>query len=300
VRHPRAIQRDRTKRPPVSPPEAEVEARLRELIHPLPPRQVAPYHDPGLRERVLSLPVMVALVLSMIRRQVGSVTPLTHLLHREGLLWTAPVRVGQQALSVRRRAFPADLFGRVLDDLLPRRQGRWRGRHRPLPPEVTWAREHFTAVLAADGAPLDALLRRVGLPRGREDKDTPVAGRLTARLDVCSRLPRRLWYAPDAQAPDQRAWPALRAAVPAGAVLLVALGYLTFGVFAPLTLAHLTLWGRLRQWRATPPLGHLAALRRAGRPDRRRGRGIAPAVCGPLAGDGLPQPVLLHRGLPAR
>ncbi len=43
----------------------------------------------------------------------------------------------------------------------------------------------------------------------------------------------------DAQAPDQRAWPALRAAVPAGAVLLVALGYLTFGVFAPLTLAHL-------------------------------------------------------------
>src|SRR5579885_1142594 len=76
VRHTRAIQRDRTKRPPVSPPEAEVEARLRELIHPLPPRQVAPYHDPGLRERVLSLPVMVALVLSMIRRQVGSVTAL--------------------------------------------------------------------------------------------------------------------------------------------------------------------------------------------------------------------------------
>src|SRR5579883_599071 len=132
------------------------------------------------------------------------------------------------------------------------------------------------------------------------------AVRLQHRLDRAdtggqvSSLPKWASQATNAQAPDQRAWPALRAAVPAGAVLLVALGYLTFGVFAPLTLAHLTLWGRLRQWRATPPLGHLAALRRAGRPDRRRGRGIAPAVCGPLAGDGLPQPVLLHRGLPAR
>lgn len=240
VRHTRAIQRDRSKRPPVSPPDAEVEARLTELIHPLALRQVAHYHDLGLRERVLSLPVMVALVLSMIWRQVGSVTTLTHLLHHEGLLWTAPVRVSQQALSLRLRTVPADLFRRVLDDLLPQMQARWQERLRPLPPELAWARERFTAVLAADGSTLDALLRKVGLLRDRDNKDTPLAGRMTALLDVCARLPRRLWYEPDAQAHDQRAWPALLAAVPTGALLLFDLGYLNFGVFAQLTLAHVT------------------------------------------------------------
>src|SRR5436305_11540918 len=128
VRHTRAIQRDRSKRPPVSPPAPEV----------------AHYHDLGLRERVLSLPVMVALVLSMIWRQVGSVSTLVQLLHHEGLLWTAPVRVSQQALSLRLRSFPAGLFHRVLDALLPQMQARWQERQRPLPPELAWARAHVT------------------------------------------------------------------------------------------------------------------------------------------------------------
>jgi len=178
------------------------------------------------------------LVLSMIWRQVGSVTTLTHLLHREGLLWTAPVRVSQQALSLRLRVFPAALFHQVLTDLLPSLQARWQARQRPLPPELAWARAHFTAVLAADGSTLDALLRKVGLLRERED--TPLAGRRTALLDVCSRLPRRLWYESDAQAHDQRAWPDLLATVPAGALLLFDLGYLNFGTFAQLTLARIT------------------------------------------------------------
>jgi hypothetical protein len=161
VRHTRAIQRDRSKRPPVSPPHPEVEAGLRALIHPLTLGQVAQYHDLGLRERVLSLPVMVALVLSMIWRQVGSVSTLVRLLHHEGLLWTAPVRVSQQALSLRLRTFPPGLFRCVLDDLLPQMQARWQERQRPLPPELAWARAHFTAVLAAAGSTLDALLRKV-------------------------------------------------------------------------------------------------------------------------------------------
>jgi hypothetical protein len=222
-----------------------VEARLRDLIHPLTLGQVAQYHDLGLRERVLSLPVMVALVLSMIWRQVGSVSTLVRLLHHEGLLWTAPVRVSQQALSLRLRTFPAGLFRCVLDDLLPQMQARWQERQRPLPPELAWARAHFTAVLAADGSTLDALLRKVGLLRDRED--TPLAGRMTALLDVCSRLPRRLWYAADAQARDPRAWPDLLAAMPAGALLLFDLGYLNFGIFAQLTLARITFVTRQEQ-----------------------------------------------------
>jgi len=166
------------------------------------------------------------------------------LLHHEGLLWTAPVRVSQQALSERLRAFPADLFRRVLDDLLPLLQARWDERTCPLPPEVAWARAHYSAVLAVDGSTLDALLRHVGLLRDREG--TPLAGRMTAVLDLCSRLPRSLWYASDAQAHDQRAWPQVLAALPAGALLVFDLGYINFGIFARLTLAHVTFVTRVK------------------------------------------------------
>src|SRR3712207_5463806 len=93
VRHTRAIQRDRRKRPPVAPPDAVVAARLTDLIHPATLAQLDHFRQLGLRERVLAVPVMVALVLSMIWRQVGSVATLLRLLHTEGLLWTAPVQV---------------------------------------------------------------------------------------------------------------------------------------------------------------------------------------------------------------
>ena len=77
VRPTRAIARDRSKRSPAAPPDEQVSAHLAALIHPLTLSQVAHYHDLWLRERVLSLPVMVALVLSMIWRQIGSVCTLT-------------------------------------------------------------------------------------------------------------------------------------------------------------------------------------------------------------------------------
>src|SRR5579859_1229066 len=139
VRHTRAVARDRSKRPSVAPPDEQVSARLTELIQPLTLSQVAHYHDLGLRERVLSLPVMVALVLSMIWRQIGSVGQLVRQLHDEGFLWTSPTQVSQQALSQRLRVFPPVLFARVFADLLPQVQARWAARTRPLPPEVAWA-----------------------------------------------------------------------------------------------------------------------------------------------------------------
>jgi len=215
VRHTRAIARDRSKRPVVGPPDAQMCARMTELIHPLTFSQAAHYHDLGLRERVLTLPVMVALALSMIWRQIGSVCTLTRLLRAEGFLWTAPVQVSQQALAERLQVFPAVLFKDVLDALLPQMQARWAARRRPLSPEIAWANDRFSAVLGVDGSTLDALLRKVGLLQQRAD--TPLAGRITGLLDVGSRLPRALWYEPDAHAHDQRAWPTILTALPADA-----------------------------------------------------------------------------------
>src|SRR5260370_32846452 len=134
---------------------------------------------------------MVALVLSMIWRQIGSVCTLTRQLHDEGFLWTSPTPVSQQALSQRLRVFPATLFARVFDDLLPLLQARWAERQRPLPPQAAWARAHYAKVQAVDGSTLDALLRKVGLLR--EQEPPPLAGRMTGLLSLATPLPDAPW-----------------------------------------------------------------------------------------------------------
>lgn len=238
VRHTRAIQRDRAKRPTVGPPDEQVAARLTELIHPATLAQLEHYRALGLRERVLTLPVMVALVLSMIWRQFGAVAELHRVLRAEGVLWTGPLEVRQQSLSERLRSVPAPLFRQVLDTVLPTMQTRWHERQRPLPPEVAWAQEHYAAVLTVDGSTLDGLLRKVGLLR--QEPTAPLAGRMIALLDVASRLPRTLWYEEEPQAHDQRGWPELLAALPAGSLVTFDLGFTNFARFAELTRAEVT------------------------------------------------------------
>ncbi len=244
VRHTRAIQRDRTNRPLVQPPDPEITERLTTLIHPIAFSRLAEFHDLGLRQRLLTVPVVLALVLSMIWRQIDSVRTAVLLLEREGVLWTGPVCVSHQALNQRLRSLPASLFRQVLFDLLPRLHSRWRERTRPVPPEVAWAQEHYRAVLAVDGSTLDALIKKVGLLAERAD--TPLAGRMTALLHVGSRLPAHLWYEPDAQAHDQRAWDQILAVLPVGTLLLFDLGYASFARFAQLTAAQVTFLTRAK------------------------------------------------------
>ena len=238
VRHTRAVQRDRSKRPLVAPPDEQISQRLTEIIHPATLAQVAHYHDLGLRERVLNLPVMVALVLSMIWRQLAGVSELVRVLRDEGLLWATPQRISQQAVSERLRTLPAELFLRLLLAILPQLQERWQARQRPLPPEIAWAQRHYRQVLIHDGSTLDALLRKVGLLR--EADTQPLAGRMTALLDLASRLPRQVWYEEDAQANDQRFWPQLLAALTPGSLVIFDLGYTNFMVFAQLAAAQVT------------------------------------------------------------
>ena len=238
VRHTRAIQRDRSKRPDVAPPDEQIAERLTEIIHPATLAQVAHFHRLGLRERVLNLPVMVALTLSMVWRQIGAVNELAKMLRTEGLLWAEPRKVSQQALSERFRTFPARLFLRVLLAVLPLMEERWQSRRRPLPLEIAWAQAHYTEVVVHDGSTLDVLLRKVGLLRDSETN--PLAGRMTVLLDLCSQLPRQIWYEEDAQAHDQRFWPRILEVLKGSSLLLFDLGYTNFDVFAQLKTADIT------------------------------------------------------------
>jgi hypothetical protein len=234
VRHTRAVQRDRSKRPNVAPPDEQVEQRLAELLVPAIEAQEPRYKELGLRNRSLPLSVMVAIVVSVIWRQIGSGgTEAARLLALEGLLWVSNIIVSQQAISERLRVFPSELFLNMLIHILPKLHDRWASRERPLPKILAWAQEHYTAVLAADGSTLDALVRKVGLLR---DSETfPLAGKMMAVLDLCSWLPHDLWYNRDAKAHDQRFWPDILSAIPEGALLLFDLGFTNFAMFMQMT-----------------------------------------------------------------
>lgn len=224
VRHTRAIQRDRTKRPPVAPSAPQVEAHLTDLIQPATVAQVARFQARGLRERILTLPVMVAFVRSLIWRHLGSVAEATRGLRQEGVLGVQPTQVSAHALTDRLGSLPASLFHQVCHALLPHLQQRWQARRRPIPPAVAWAQRHFPAVLALAGSTVDALLHKPGLLQGCATR--ALAGRRAALLDLAPRLPRQVWYEEDRQAHDQRCGDRVIATVAAGTLLIVDLGVL--------------------------------------------------------------------------
>jgi hypothetical protein len=237
VRHTRAIQRDRSKRATAGPPATQVQDRLAAVVHPATYAQLDAYRAMGLRQRLLTLPVMVAFVLSLIWRQIGSVSEAVRVLQEEGVLWVPPLEVSAQAVNQRLRTLPPHLFQQVLLDVLPQMDARWRtrtaARERPLPPVMRRALEHFPAIVAVDGSTLDVLLRKVGLLR---EADGPVlAGRMAALLDVATCLPRQVWYEADSQAHDQRFWTRILAALAPGSLVLFDLGFLNYTLFDHLT-----------------------------------------------------------------
>jgi hypothetical protein len=218
--------RPRTAPAPASP---AVEARLTELVSPVAFALGDEYRRLGLRERVLALPVMVAVVLAMVWRQVPSVAELGRLLEREGLLWTAKRAVSPQALSLRLRCLPAGLFRRVLTDLQPPLAARAAARTRPLPPVVARAQRSFAGVWAVDGTTLEALFKKVGLLRGAEGP--ALGGKLEAVLDLATKLPVHLWLDDDPAANDKRFLDRLKAVLPARTLLVMDRGFYAFDFF---------------------------------------------------------------------
>lgn len=229
VRHTRAIQLDRSKRPSTAPPDQAIEERLCELVHPATFAQIDFFHSLGLRARTLTLPVMVAFVMSLLWRSIGSVMEATRLLNNEGFLWESPIAVSQQALSERMRTLPSVLFERIFFELLPRLEERSRQRTRPQTPLMEAALTHFSAILAFDGSTLDALLGKVGLQR--EAEQHALAGRIAALLDLQTMLPRHLWYEADSQAHDGRFWPRILDQLEAGMLVLFDLGFVNYAIF---------------------------------------------------------------------
>jgi hypothetical protein len=71
-----------------------------------------------LRERILTLPVMTAIVVSLVLRQIPSLAEVLGTLAQEGLLWVRAQNVSKQALSKGLESLPASLFADLLQELI--------------------------------------------------------------------------------------------------------------------------------------------------------------------------------------
>jgi len=108
-----------------APDHAAIDQHLNELLSPAVYSQQAYYRTLGLRDRLLTLPLMVAAVVTLFWPQVPSVTELTRMLHRKDLLWAKAMSVSRQALSERFLSFPHALFERVFHALVPPLKAQW-------------------------------------------------------------------------------------------------------------------------------------------------------------------------------
>ena len=99
------------------------------------------------------------------------VTELGRLLETEGFLWCKRTKVSQQALSQRFLTFPAILFERIFQEILPTLKIRWLTRqNRPLPESVQFTLSKFESIWIADGSTLEALFRKLKSARIRQTR----------------------------------------------------------------------------------------------------------------------------------
>ncbi|AGY58082.1 IS4 family transposase [Gloeobacter kilaueensis] len=226
TRHPDHVRSRRMS----APTSEQIEEHLTLLLKPAVYSQLASYRQLGLRERILSLPLMVAATLTLIWRQVPSVHELARMLARDNLLWCTAVDVSQQALSQRLLAFAAGLFASVLQALLPTLQQRQQQRTRPLPVALQIAKKHFEALWIADGSTLEAVFRK--LDSLQEQPAGVLGGKICTLLDMCTHLPVDVWFEEQPLAHDTTFWPALHSRVRPGILLVLDRGFYDFGEFA--------------------------------------------------------------------
>jgi hypothetical protein len=214
-------------------PSADNEAianQLEALLTPAIDAQQAYYRQLGLGDRILSLPLMVAAVLTLLWREVPSVQELNRLLAREGFLWCPRTQVTQQALSQRFLTFPAQLLERVFKQLLPRLKTSWSKRtQRRLPESVNFALKHFESIWVADGSTLEALFRK--LKSLQQAPIRQLAGKICTVIDVTTRLPVEVWFHTNPRASDTSFEADLASLATAKTLLLLDRGFYHFQFF---------------------------------------------------------------------
>src|SRR5882724_2729279 len=210
----------------------DVEQRLLDVLSPslLAPRQLE-RRDPRqpqrlirMRQRLLTLPIMVAIIVSLVWRRVPSVAEVQKVLTREGLLGMAPLQVSPQAITKRLDVLPAAVMRQLFAEVCTRVQAQ----SPPPLPQPGWApvRERFPLLAIVDGSTLEALRKKTEVLRERPG--LVLAGRIMVMVEAFTLLPIGQVSTEDALANDKRFAAEILAALPVGGLLVFDLGFFSF------------------------------------------------------------------------
>jgi hypothetical protein len=246
------------------PAIAEIEAELTALLTPalFAPRQLE-RRDPRnpdrlirLRARILTLPVMVALVVSLGWRRLGSIAEVQRVVVQDGLLWVSPLQVSEQAIAKRLETLPASALAAVFTEVSARLQAQ-------PPPQIpglerwTDVCTRFSRIAMVDGSTLEAIRKKTQLLQAQTG--LVLAGRMMVMVEAFTHRPLWQLYTEDAAANDKRFAPEILAAVPLGGLLVFDLGFFSFLWFDDFTDQQKFFVTRLRQktaYRITHVLAH--------------------------------------------
>jgi hypothetical protein len=234
------------------PAVAEIEAELTALLTPalFAPRQLE-RRDPRnpdrlirLRARILTLPVMVALVVSLVWRRLGSIAEVHRVVVQDGLLWVSPLQVSEQAIAKRLDTLPASALAAVFTEVSARLQAQPQPQ---LPGLARWAdvRMRFSRIALVDGSTLEALRKKTQTLHAQPG--VVLAGRVMAMVEAFTHRPLWQLYTEDAAANDKRFAAEILAAVPERGLLIFDLGFLSFLWFDDCTDQQKFCVTRLRQ-----------------------------------------------------
>lgn len=216
------------------PQNEQIEQRLLEVLTPgmFSPQRIREWKG---RNRLLTLPVMVAVVLTLVWRQVAGISELVRVLAKEGVMWVGALEVTQQAISKRLAKMPSYVFEQVFEESIRAIGNKYND----------GSTKGLSVVWMADGSTLEALMRRV---KALRDKGVSrLAGKIMMVVDAKRRLPVKWYYSEEGQTNDKRFCEELLGLLPRGGLLIFDLGFFCFWFFDMFTEQEKYFVTRLRE-----------------------------------------------------
>jgi hypothetical protein len=212
-----------------APTSEEIESRLIELVTPGTFANLKGVKDKerSLRDRVLTLPVMAAIVLSLVYRKIHHLTDVLRCLEVEGLLWVEAMSVSRQALSQRLESLPAHLFVKLFEQVIERLAAK-KKRNEIAPLWASIAQE-FGAVWIADASTLEAVKKHLG--QLQQKTGAVLGGKMLMVVEAFSHRPVAAFFDADAKRNETNWWGEIQMRLPVGGLLITDMGFYGFEWF---------------------------------------------------------------------
>lgn len=216
-----------------APKSEQIEAQLFELLSPGTFTTLKGVKDKerSLRSRMLTLPVMAAIILSIVYRQVQHLADVLRLLEHEGLMWVETTKISRQALSQRLNTLPADLFRVLFEQVIERLAAK--NRTQQIAGKWAPVAQKFSAVWIADASTLEAIKKHLG--QLQEKTGRLLAGKILMVVEAFSHCPVAVWYDTNPNCNETTWWEDLLRRLPVGGLIIVDMGFYGFEWFDCLT-----------------------------------------------------------------